>query len=98
ALVTARSTDRGQGAEGERRIQRAVSVVVFGHLYAVDVDVPSVVDLAGVIDPHDDVGSQQLQSRHANLVHGKLRAGCASSERILGATGHRVGRRAERSL
>jgi len=93
----ARTTLRGQGAEQERPIQRAVSVVVFGHLDAVDVDVPSVVNLAGVIDPHDDVGAQHLQSRHARLVHGKRSAGCAGSGGNLGATAHRVGRRAERS-
>src|SRR6266853_3451495 len=86
---------RGQAAEQERPVHRAVRVVVFGHLNAVDVDVPSVVNLAGVIDPHDDVGAQHLQSRHARLVHGKRRAGCARSGGNLGATAHRVGRRAE---
>src|SRR5260370_29201647 len=97
ASSVVRTTWRGHGAEKESPIHRAVSVVVFGHLDAVDVDVPSVVNLAGVIDPHDDVAAQHLQSRHASLVHGKRRAGCAGSGGNLGAAAHRVGPRNERS-
>ena len=97
AFVRTRSAQGCQRAHGERRIHRAVSVVVFGHLDVVEVNIPSIVDLSSVVNTDDDVAAHHRQSRHANLVNRKDGIDSAASGRDLATasshSGYRVDRR-----